>query len=182
MKKFLLIFLITFFSCQHTSELSNDFSCSNSALASLEETIDMKKKFTVSFPKKWKVNLYYDAIQSSIYTADTTKQLTETTLLDITYIKKSIVLNDLFKLKNEEEHLVKGLVQIKSNTLNIFNKPSYYALSRGQKKSYPYQVCNIFTPIDSNGFVLSKIEVYGDSLVEKRICEAIYLIDKIVIH
>ena len=66
---------------------------------------DVKKTFSVAYPKNWKTNLYFDETQSSIFTADTTKQLTETVLLDITFINKEINFNDSFKLQQEQESL-----------------------------------------------------------------------------
>ena len=75
MKKLFCILFITCISCQKKSVLETGFSCDSSFHYELEEVVDVKKKFSVQLPKKWKTNLYYAALQSSIYTGDTTKQL-----------------------------------------------------------------------------------------------------------
>ena len=66
--------------------------------------------FTVDIPKNWKTNLFYDDLQSSIYTADTSKQLTKTILLDFSFIQKKISLNEIFVLKLEQEKLLEKLI------------------------------------------------------------------------
>jgi hypothetical protein len=182
MKKIAFLLFLLCSSCQQKSSLSTEFSCTSTAINNLEEVVDVKKIFSVQFPKDWKTNLYYDTMQSSIYTADTTKQLTETTLLDVTYIKKSIALNDIFKLENEQENLANGLIQIQSKDITLFNKPAYYAVSKGKKRGFAYQVCNLFIKINEEHFIHTKAEFYGDSFVYERLCTAIYLIEKIKIQ
>ena len=142
---------------------------------------DVKNLFSMEIPKTWKTNLYYDTSQSSIYTADTTKQLTETLLLDITNISKKINFSTSFKLKQEQENLSKSLIQIKSKETTIFNKPSYYTISKGQKNGFKYQICHLFIKTNAQNFILAKAEIYGDSLVNERLCNAFTLIEKIKI-
>lgn len=177
-----ILFILIGVSCQQKSFLNTEFSCTSNTIHNLEEIMDVKKIFSVQFPENWKTNLYYDDMQSSIYTADTTKQLTETTLLDVTYIKKSIALNDIFKLKNEQENLANGFIQVQSKDITLFNKPAYYAISKGERRGFSYQVCNLFIKINEENFIHTKAEVYGDLLVNERLCNAINLIEKIKIQ
>ncbi|MEE9407510.1 MAG: hypothetical protein V3V28_05490 [Polaribacter sp.] len=179
--KYVIIFVtsLLFFSCQNSSEINKDFDCKVENYQNLEEVKDVKNLFSVEIPKNWKTNLYYDALQSSIYTADTTKQLTETLLLDVTYIKKEINFDEDFKLKKEQENLVKKLIQVKTKEIIVLNKPSYYTISKGTKSGFNYQVCEIFMKVNNQNFILAKAEVYGGSLVNERMCKAINLIKKI---
>ena len=90
MKKLLILFVgasLLLCSCSQQSEVSKKFNCKPTNFTNLEKIEDVKNLFSLEIPKKWKTNLYYDDLQSSIYTADTTKQLTETFLLDITNVK-----------------------------------------------------------------------------------------------
>lgn len=181
MKKLLYVFIVSllFFSCQKSSEISQAFHCESVTFNNLEKITDVKNLFSVKYPKTWKTNLYYDDVQSSIYTADTTKQLTETILLDVTFINKKINFNDDFKLLQEKESLSKNLIQTTSKNLILFDKPSYYTVSKGKKGKFAYQVYNTFIKVNNQNFILAKTEIYGDSLVDERVCNAISLIEKI---
>ncbi|QNM86414.1 hypothetical protein H9W90_04625 [Polaribacter pectinis] len=174
--------ILLLFSCQKQSEISKSFNCESTSFKNLEETKDVKKLFTLQLPKSWKTNLYYDETQSSIYTADTTKQLTETLLLDVTFIRNSINFDEAFKLKQEQESLGKQLIQTEGKEVILLDKPSYYTLSKGKKGVYKYEVCQAFIKLNEQNFILAKAEIYGDSLVNKRMCEAISLIENIKIN
>ena len=182
-KSVFLLFASTllFFSCNKQSKLSKDFNCKISNFKNLEKVKDVKKLFSIDIPKTWKTNLFYDDLQSSIYTADTTKQLTETLLLDVTYFNKNINFNDVFKLKQEQENLSKSLIQIKSKETTLIEKPTYYTTAKGKKGNFNYQVSHFFIKINDQNFILAKAEVYGGSLVKKRMCKAFTLIEKIKI-
>jgi len=182
--RILLSFLtasLLFISCKKQSEIAVHFNCKNT-INNLEVIKDVKKIFSVEYPKHWKTNLFYDDIQTSIYTADTTKQLTETVLLDITFINQKINFNDSFKLKQEQESLSNNLIQTTSKEIMLLNKPSYYTVSKGKKGKFPYQICNIFIKIKNHNFIQAKTEIYGDSLVNERMCIGFTLIEKIKIH
>lgn len=178
----IIVASLLLFSCKNSSEIHTDFNCKTTDFKNLEKVDDIKNLFSVEIPKNWKTNLYYDALQSSIYSADTSKQLTETVLLDITFINKSINFNEDFKLEKEQESLKRKLIQVKNKETIILEKPSYYTVSKGTKSGFNYQVCEIFMKINNQNFILAKAEVYGDSLINKRICNAINLIEKIKIN
>lgn len=177
---FLLLF-ISIISCNSSSELQKDFNCSSSSYSNLEEVEDFKKVFTVQLPKNWKTNLYYDNVQSTIYSADTTKQLTETTIFDFNLVQKAVSFNDKFQLELESENLAKGLISTQKKVLKLGEKPSFYMLSKGKKQNFPYQKLNIFKKLNNENFINIKIEVYGDKLIEERLCKAISLVEKIAL-
>lgn len=184
MKYSIISFLasLLLFSCTNSSKISKDFNCETTNFNNLETVKDVKNFFTIELPKNWKTNLYYDDVQSSIYTADTTKQLTETLLLDVTYIKNAIHFNEDFKLKQEQESLAKNLIQTKAKETIFLENPAYYTISKGKKGTYKYQIFQTFIKINEQNFILAKAEVYGDSLINKRMCSAIALIEKIKIN
>lgn len=185
MSKLSYYFLLSsflFFSCQNKSEINQEFNCKTDLFNNLEVIGDMKSLFSVEIPKNWKTNLYHDEVQSSIFTADTTKQLTETVLLDVTFIQNKINFDDEFILQQEQEHLSKNLVKIKSKAFQLLDKPSFYMLFRGKKGKFKYQVCNTFIKVNESNFILAKSEIYGDSLVNSRLCKSFTLIDKIKLN
>lgn len=179
---FLFLTSLLFFSCQEPSEISKDFNCKKNNVKNLEVVIDVKNQFSIQLPKKWKINLYQDEVQSSIYAADITKQLTEAALLDVTFINKKIEFTDLFLLKQEQEYLSKNLIKIKSKEFTILEKPSIYILYKGKKGNYNYQICNTFIKVNESNFIHAKVEIYGDSLVNQRLCNSISFIENIQIH
>jgi hypothetical protein len=178
----IVIISALFFSCNQQSILKEDFNCKESFFPNLEEIKDSNGNFSLQVPSNWKTNLYTDAIQSSIYGADTTKQLTRAILLDVSYISNAIEINELFKLQVENENLSNKLIQKKEKQLNFLNKPSYYVLSVGKKRTYNYKSLQLFITVNKEKTMLIKAEIYGDSLVNERICKAITLIEKIKIH
>lgn len=177
----LLIASLLFLSCQNKSAISKEFNCETKSFKNLEKVDDVKNLFSVKIPKHWKTNLYQDEVQSSIFTADTTKQLTETVLLDITFIQNKINFNEAFLLQQEKENLSKGFIKIKSEEFLFLEKPSIYLVYKGKKGKFNYQICNTFIKVNKSNFILAKTEVYGDSLVNQRFCEAFSLIENIKI-
>ncbi len=178
----ILIFITCFLvllSCDKPSEISKNFNCNQKKHTDLETIEDAKKTFTIALPKSWNTNLYVNEIQSSIYSADTTKQLTASFLLDITAINKKITLNDAFKLKKEHENLTKNLIKVKSGETTLINYPTYYTVSRGKKKGFNYKVCHFFIKLNDEKFIIAKAEIFGNKDVDIRICNAISLIEKL---
>ena len=178
----LLLTSILLFSCQKSSEMKSDFNCETRTFNHLEEVDDIKNLFSIAVPKDWKINLYQDEVQSSIFAADTTKQLTETVLLDVTFINNKINFDDAFLLKQEQENLTKSLIKIKSKKITLLKKPSIYIIYRGKKGEFPYATCHTYIKINDQNFIFAKTEVYGDSLVNQKFCNAFSLIENIKIH
>lgn len=174
--------ILMLFSCNNQSEISKEFVCETLEIKDLEKVEDVKNLFSINLPKNWKINLYQDEIQSSIFAADTTKQLTETVLLDVTFIQKNINFDDTFILKQEQENLSKGFIKIKSKEINFLEKPAIFMVYKGKKGKYSYQICNIFIKANEQNFVLAKTEVYGDSIVNKRFCNAFSLLENIKLN
>ena len=166
------------YSCHSPSEIRKEFNCEPSTCNNLETVADLNALFSVDLPKNWKINLYQDEVQSSIFAADTTKQLTQTVLLDVTYISNKINFDDTFLLKQEQEYLSENLIKLKTKTFNFQEKPALYMLFKGKKGKFDYQICNTFIKVNASNFIFAKTEVYGDSLVNQRFCKAFSLLEK----
>lgn len=172
---------LLFFSCDKKSVIHKEFDCKTTTFNNLEIVDDVKNLFSIDLPKDWKIILYQDEIQSSIFTADTTKQLTETVLLDVTFIQRKINFGDVFLLKQDQENLANQLIRIKTMEFIFLEKPSMYLVYKGKKGKFEYQVCNTFIKVNESNFLLAKTEVYGDSIVNQRFCEAFSLMENIKI-
>lgn len=169
---------ILIISCQQKSEFSSDFECPNySGTSSLKNIKDVNKTYEISIPKHWKTSYYYDEYQSDIYVADTLKSLTSTYILNISNKKGELLVDDLLKQKIETELRNNNFQIVKSNTVNFKNIPSYYIYSKTKSNDYPYQQIQLYIPYQSGYFFDIKIELYGDQLINDRICEAIHYIE-----
>ena len=176
---FLLLLLVTIASCNSGSQISKDLDCNPETYKNLELVEDVDKKFKVKLPDHWKTNLYFDKNQTSIFSADTTKQLTNTYTIDITYIYNELKLDDTFIQKFKTSLTQNQLVEATSYELKFQGKESYYSRALGKRGRFSYQVCNLFIKVNSGNYIHAKAEVYGDSLVNERICNALSLIEKI---
>lgn len=176
---FIFLAFIIILSCNSKSKISQDLDCQPDSYSNLETIEDVKKLFTVQFPDNWKTNLYYDNNQSSIYTADTTKQLTETVLVDITHVSNELKLDSDFIQKFKTSLTDQKLVESTSYELNFQEKESYYSRALGKKGKFAYEILNLFIKINDNNYIHAKAEVYGDSLINERLCNAISLLEKI---
>lgn len=166
--------------CQQQSDLKPFFNCSNVATFNkLQSVTDVRKHITLQAPTHWKKSLYFDDTQSSITIADTTIALTKTVLLDVSVIHTPITFNSQFQQKINNENNKMKLENTTSKTFTFKQKPSYINIAKGKKGNYTYKIVNLFSQLNDANFLHIKTEVYGDSLIDQRICKTLQLIDKI---
>ena len=178
--KILLLFLVIFYSCSKKISFIKNFDCEVETFSNLERIEDVKHIFSVYYPDHWKTNFYYDNNQSSIFSADTTKQLKETTLLDITHISNKINFDSNFLKKFKAKLSKLQLSEINTGKLSFKGKPSFYSKATGINKNFNYCVFNLFIKLNEKNYIHSKIEVYVDVFVEERICKGINLLEKTI--
>ncbi|WP_347174891.1 hypothetical protein [Polaribacter uvawellassae] len=182
MKLFFTLFLccLIFSSCNTSSALAKEFSCSNTKFTgNLEQNTDIKKTFSIQIPTHWKTNFFYNDLQSSIYFADTTKQLTETVLIDITHIKSDYKFDTDFEKSILKNDSIQQLVNSKKAQFSFLENNAFYAVSKGRKGNFPYQIVNIFINKNSINSYHIKTEIYGDTQINERLCKAINLINSL---
>jgi len=81
----LLISFLVLYSCKKTPKLEETLTCNKiTKLNNLSSITDIKNNFTLYITINWKINFYYDNLQSNISTADTTKLLSKATIIDAT--------------------------------------------------------------------------------------------------
>ncbi|SNR16074.1 hypothetical protein [Tenacibaculum jejuense] len=179
MTKYLLLIFSIFLciSCD-SNQLGKEFSCESPSPNNLETVEDFKKKFSVKFPKHWKINLYYEDAVSSIYAADTTLALSKATLIDVSFINNPDNIDDnfVYKVKKDNEEL--QLTEVKANRIKFKRKDAYYNLAKGKRGKFNYHILNFYSKTQT-GFIHAKTEIYGDSLIDSRLCSAITLLNKI---
>ena len=113
-------------SCQN-SKFEKEFECETPISYTQTKTYkDVLKHFEIDVPNNWKSELYYDEYQSALYTADTTKALRETYILDIAWHQGELVLNKEFEVRvaqNASRNL--KLVPVRSGFGEYLGHPAY---------------------------------------------------------
>jgi len=182
-----VFFIISFFvlllvSCQSSTELSKVFSCKNpKKLSQLEVVNDFKNNFSVKIPKYWNTQLYYNDIQSEIFSADTIKSLTDTYIMNFSMVNSNLKIDSelkkrvLEKAKNNHFEIVKELFY-KFKEMETFS-----ILSKGKSQGHTLQVLQTYINVSDEKYLLVKAEFYGENNFNARLCEAINLMDDITL-
>lgn len=177
---FLIVILITITSCSKKNNLKHQFNCKTINFSNIEEIIDMNKQFKLKVPKHWNTRLYFDNNQTQIYSADTTKQLSQTYILDISFNNGELILNEAFK-----DTIIKNLTQ-KEQLKNLQfqfdqfkEKPSLWLFSKGKNNNLTYHYFQLFVLNSPTNYYEITTKIYGDKLIEERLCESISFMDEI---
>ena len=182
MKKLIIIIIVTssLLSCQQ-NDLITEFDCTSSInMSNSKEMQDILKKFKISVPKTWKTQLYYDEFKSQIYSADTTKSLTETYVLDIAWHQGELNLNEFFEQKVIDTLAIKEqLTTYKSKFGKFHGKDAYWNLSEGIDSGYPYNHLELYIKSDIDEYFTITTKIYGQENIDTRLCESILIVDKI---
>ena len=174
-----LILMISFLSCTKKLSLQEELDCSILSLFSdTFERKDMHKNFKIDIPRSWKHQLYYDDYQSSIFMADTIKELTATFILDVAWKNGGLKLNDSFEksIVNTSSYTI-----MKSNIEQFKGLPCYWNVSKGTKNNYTYHLFNLFVKSSDHTYLEIKTEIYGEEMVDERLCEALNIINSVKI-
>ena len=181
MKSFLYIIALFFIliSCKNQSELSKTFNCKTSNLSNSEVFTDFKQNFNITIPTNWNTELYYNEFQSEIFTADTTKQLSETYILDAAFNYGNLEFNDDFYNKTASILATSNLQKIKDGSIKFKSKPAYWYLVKGTKKGFNYNQFNLLIKLSKETYFTAYSEIYGTNNIDERICESITILNSI---
>ena len=179
----IIIILITFISCEK-NEVRDALNCSTTTnFANTKEITGILKHFKINVPKSWKSELYYDEIQSRIYSADTTIQLTQTYIIDVTWYQGEIELDDNFEkiiINNLKQNL--NLTSIKANFGYFKGYPCYFNLAQGLSSGFEYHYLQIYVKTNIDEYFNLTTKVYGGEFIDERLCESISLFDGITFY
>ncbi|MCK0131177.1 hypothetical protein MWU59_06625 [Flavobacteriaceae bacterium F08102] len=180
MKNFLLLLLIivTLVSCEK-NELREEFNCNTYGFANLKKHTDFLKHFKIQLPSDWKTNFYYDEYSSAIYSADTTKELTETFILNASWKQGELYLTDDFVKRIDTLNSQDSLKTTRSTFTKIKNKLSYLNLSEGKSNGYPFQHLQIYIKLGVDDYLMLSSQIYGVENVQERLCKSIDLFNRI---
>ncbi len=174
---FLILLLVA---CQNNSLTKKlEFSCnSNTKLQGLDRQLDTRKSFEISVPSFWKKEFFIDATTSRFYCADTLKELQTTYFLDIAHYNEK--LPKLQLLQNKVKSAVFGKPEgkiVQEKEFLFKEKDTYYLYSTHTKNQIQTHTVELYMANKNNSFYRVTVDVYGNSKVEERICEALNLIE-----
>ena len=182
MKQFFIIFIIfsTLISCQKDN-LAEAFDCKGTTnFSKTKEFTDVLKHFKINIPSNWNTELYYDELQSELYSADTSKQLSKTYIIDITWHQGELIFNDDFEQKMIQNLKSKEQLKVVKSGRTKFKKlPSYYNLSQGKSLNHEYHFFQIFVKSKVDEYYTLTAKIYGSEFVNERICASTSLFKNI---
>ncbi len=165
--------------CSNQSEIAKKLNCSPTIYKNTKQITDFNKNFTLNIPSNWKSSLYFDNYQSEIFTADTLKQLSETYILAASYNLGALNFDNDFHHRKDSVLNVNNLKIIDSGNESFQLKPSFWYISKGTKNNFDYHRFTVLTKLSENTYFSAYTEIYGNTNVDKRICESISLLESI---
>lgn len=177
---FLLTVILLMIGCQN-SKFERDFECDTPLQFTNTKTYtDVLKHFEVDIPKKWKTKLYYDEYQSKLYTADTTKELTSSYMIDITWHQGELVLDKDFEVKLAEsarrEH---QLIPVKNGQGEFLEHPSFYLIATGKMNDLNWHYLQVYVKTGVDEYYTLTSKIYGNEFVTERICSSFAIFKEI---
>ena len=176
----LAVLAFSFLGCEN-SKFEREFDCDTPVHFTNTKTYkDVLNHFEIDIPKNWRTKLYYDELQSKVYTADTTKQLSESYIIDVTWRQGELIFNDEFEEKvNELASRDFQLIPVKSGYGKFLDKPSYYHISTGKNANMNWHFLQIYVQYNTDEYYLLSSKIYGDDFVSERICATFALFKNI---
>lgn len=176
----LLLLLLVVVSCSKPIEitkLQNEFHCKMGSFSNTETVNDYKNKFNITVPKHWNTQLYFDNLQTQVFTADTTKNLTNSFTLNFEFNSGDLKIDDDFK-NTEIKNLNESNLQVLKNKEDIFkDKSSIWFVSKGNKQNFDYYLFELFIKYNKVSYYKISSEIYGDENIDERLCKSIAVIE-----
>jgi hypothetical protein len=159
-------------------------SCKSTQQEQAQKNIeDLHQRFEISIPSNWKKEFFIDSSSTRFYCADTTKELTDTYIIEIGHYTKNILLDTLFVKTIEGEVLQKEKGEVlQSKLVRLGKKKGYSIHSKYRRLGFDFQTVQSYFPNANGSLYLLKVEAYGTENSEARLCEGMALLDKALLH
>ncbi len=178
-----MVLLAVVSACKPSSELDSIFSCQSStiSLSSLETITDYQNNFSVEIPKNWKTQFYFNDIQSEIISADTIKDLSDSYIMDFSMVSAPITIDTVLRSRIEKKGLENHLNVVKNKFYTYKGKKGISFLSKKVKQDPSLYLFQSYLKVSDSKYLYTKIEFYGDTNVNTRLCEAISIMNTLEI-
>ena len=162
------------------NDLKKSFQCnSNVSFSNTKTYQDILKHFKIDIPKSWKTNLHFDEFESELYSADTSKQLSETYIIDISWRQGELYFNEDFEKKINDNLTKEKLETINSGYGKFKDLPMYYIYAKGVNLKFDYHYVQVYVKYKPDEYYLFTTKFYGDQFIDERICSSFSLFEKI---
>ena len=175
-----LLLTLLLYGCTNSPYLSSEFDCDIENYTNLKAYEDVNNNFNIDIPISWKTELYFSDFESEIFSADTTKQLTESYILDASFNSGRLTFDTKFYQSTDSIAHMNNLKLINSGNQLFQDKSTYWNILQGTKNGFPYHQFNLMVKLSRNSYFKGYTEVYGDSAVYERICRSITIFETIV--
>ena len=172
-----MLLILSILSCKQKTNLQKEFICETKSFSNTEIVSDFNNTFNITVPKHWKTQLYFNNLQTQIFTADTTKNLTNTYTLNFEYNSGDLIINDDFSNKIIKDLNQNNYILLKSKNDVFKNKPSIWFVSKGKKSDFDYFYFELYVKQTNTNYFKITSEIYGDKNLDERFCESIAVIE-----
>ena len=159
------------------SDFEREFGCETPMGFSNTKTYkDVLSHFEIDIPKNWKTSLYYDEYQSKLYSADTTRNLSDSYIIDVTWHQGELVIDEEFdQLVSEQAGREFNLIPVKSGEGDFLDHEAYYHIATGKKNDMDWHYLQVYLKYRTDEYYTLTSKIYGNELVTERICASFSL-------
>lgn len=176
---FYLAFLSLFTSCEENL-LTDTFKCDSTlSYKSTKKYTDVLKKYAVDIPEDWKTEMYFDEYRSEIFTADTTKELNNSYIMEFTRQLGEFDLDTVFVNHVNRSLLQSKIIPVKEGFGKFKGHPAYFNYAVGQQKGFNYYYLQLFVKTKSDEYYTLSSKIYGVENLDARFCESIHYMNSI---
>lgn len=174
-----LVFIILFTSCEENL-LTDTFKCDSTiSFKSNKKYTDVLKKYSVDIPETWKTEMYFDEYRSEIFTADTTKELNNSYILEFTRQLGEFELDTAFVKHVNQSLLQSKIIPVKEGFGKFKGHPAYFNYAVGQQKGFNYYYLQLFVKTRPDESYTLSSKIYGVENLDARFCESIHYMNSI---
>lgn len=169
----LLMSIMVIVACQKQSNINKNFNCNIENHKDVKQYTDFNKNFKIKIPSHFNTSLYYNSHQSEIFTADTTKQLSESFILKTSFNHGEIDFNNDFYHKTDSLIKRNNFELVSSKNDIIKEKNAYWYVVKGIKKEFTYHQLNLILKLSTNTYFSATTDLYGENNINERICASL---------
>lgn len=176
-----ILLLLILQSCYQPTEIQKDFGCTEKM--QFKDAVlmqDFHKKFSLLVPKNWATKLFYNEYQTTLMTADSLLPLSKSFILDVSLNNGNLKVDDNIKSTVISNIISKEHLRITKFKIGKFhNKPSIWLLAEGTRSKMPFHLFKLLSKKDKETYYEIEAQIYGDSLVNKRVCKVISMLESL---
>ena len=164
-KNYIIVIAIVFgllFSCKTTN---------NEPELELKNVFDLKGKFEIELPSNWHKKYNSSEFSSGIISSDTTKELSETTIINVNWNQDTVYINSHLEKLIDSLNMTIGLETKTKKSGRINDYRTYFNYGTGLDSTTELRINQLLYILKSdsiNGHILLTASIYGDSVSQRQ--------------